>query len=81
MVGQKLSSLQSLVRHWRRLSRPEPVLYGSSAVGMAINGHHRIVEGFIGDWASKICRDELIRISVHVSLNFSLTDSGWFLSC
>ena len=43
---------------------------------MTIMGHNRIVEGFMGDWAGKVCRDELIRISVHVSLNFSLTHSA-----
>jgi hypothetical protein len=71
MVGQKLGALQSLVRHWRRLSQSEVELNGGPRVGMTITGHNRIVEGVMGDWASKICRDELIHIIVHVVLDYA----------
>jgi hypothetical protein len=44
---------------------------------MTIAGNNRIVKGVKGDWASKVCRDELIHIIVHV---FWMRKLGFFCS-
>ena len=76
MVRQKLSALQCLVRHLRRLSQSEVALDHHPRVGMVIMGHNRIVEGIKSEWSSKVFRDEIIHISVHVPLQY-VKQTSW----